>query len=62
MARSITPSSVNPTPVDALEAPHCSQRETLLTMLSVLLVMLLASLDQTIVGTPRSRRSHDHVL
>ncbi|HEU4328752.1 MAG TPA: DHA2 family efflux MFS transporter permease subunit [Roseiflexaceae bacterium] len=35
----------------AEEGPRYSQRETLLTMLSVLLVMLLASLDQTIVGT-----------
>ncbi|WP_054533657.1 MDR family MFS transporter [Herpetosiphon geysericola] len=33
------------------EQPRYTKRETLLTMLSVLLVMLLASLDQTIVGT-----------
>lgn len=37
------------------EAPRYSRRETLLTMLSVLLVMLLASLDQTIVGTAMPR-------
>src|SRR5579863_6518779 len=33
------------------EQPRYSRRDTLLTMLGVLLVMLLASLDQTIVGT-----------
>ncbi|HEY0607272.1 MAG TPA: MDR family MFS transporter [Herpetosiphonaceae bacterium] len=38
-----------------LDAPRYSRRETLLTMLSVLLVMLLASLDQTIVGTAMPR-------
>src|SRR5436190_7613569 len=37
------------------EAPRFSRRETLMTMLSVLLVMLLASLDQTIVGTAMPR-------
>ena len=37
------------------EAPRYTRRETLLTMLSVLLVMLLASLDQTIVGTAMPR-------
>jgi EmrB/QacA subfamily drug resistance transporter len=37
------------------EAPRFSRRETLLTMLSVLAVMLLASLDQTIVGTAMPR-------
>src|SRR5919202_1411824 len=37
------------------EAPRYSRRETLLTMLSVLLVMLLASLDQTIVVTAMPR-------
>src|SRR5579872_5251153 len=31
--------------------PRFTRRETLLTMLGVLMVMLLASLDQTIVGT-----------
>lgn len=38
-----------------LERPKYSRRVTLLTMLSVLLVMLLASLDQTIVGTALPR-------
>lgn len=33
------------------ERPRYTRRETLLTMLGVLMVMLLASLDQTIVGT-----------
>lgn len=37
------------------EAPRFSRRETLLTMISVLAVMLLASLDQTIVGTAMPR-------
>src|SRR5947199_952453 len=37
------------------EQPRYSQRETLLTMIGVLLVMLLASLDQTIVGTAMPR-------
>lgn len=36
--------------IDA-ETPRFTRRETLLTMAGVLLVMLLASLDQTIVGT-----------
>lgn len=35
--------------------PHYSRRETLLTMAGVLLVMLLASLDQTIVSTAMPR-------
>ncbi|MBA3946824.1 MAG: MFS transporter [Herpetosiphonaceae bacterium] len=39
----------------AVETPRFSRRETLLTMLGVLLVMLLASLDQTIVGTAMPR-------
>ncbi len=55
MAESMTSSSASPTPADDLEMPHYSRRETLLTMLSVLLVMLLASLDQTIVGTAMPR-------
>src|SRR4051812_39618960 len=38
-----------------VETPRFSRRETLLTMLGVLLVMLLASLDQTIVGTAMPR-------
>ena len=33
------------------DTPRFTRRETLLTMTGVLLVMLLASLDQTIVGT-----------
>jgi EmrB/QacA subfamily drug resistance transporter len=37
------------------DAPRFSRRETLLTMISVLAVMLLASLDQTIVGTAMPR-------
>ncbi|GER90975.1 MFS transporter [Dictyobacter vulcani] len=37
--------------VDTTEAPRYTRRETLLTMAGVLLVMLLASLDQTIVST-----------
>ena len=45
----------SPTPALTDEAPRYSRRETLLTMLSVLLVMLLASLDQTIVGTAMPR-------
>ena len=38
-----------------VETPRFSREVTLLTMLSVLLVMLLASLDQTIVGTAMPR-------
>ncbi len=38
-----------------VEMPRYSKRETLLTMLGVLLVMLLASLDQTIVSTAQPR-------
>lgn len=37
------------------EAPRFSRQVTLLTMLSVLVVMILASLDQTIVGTALPR-------
>ena len=40
---------------DDFEQPKYSRQVTLLTMLSVLLVMLLASLDQTIVGTAMPR-------
>jgi EmrB/QacA subfamily drug resistance transporter len=40
---------------DGYEQPLYSRRETLLTMGGVLLVMLLASLDQTIVGTAMPR-------
>ncbi len=42
-------------PVVSREQPRYSQRETLLTMIGVLLVMLLASLDQTIVSTAMPR-------
>ena len=37
--------------VEDYEQPRFSQRETLLTMFGVLMVMLLASLDQIIVTT-----------
>ena len=38
-----------------IEQPRYSRRETILTMIGVLLVMLLASLDQTIVATALPR-------
>jgi EmrB/QacA subfamily drug resistance transporter len=41
--------------VDDYEQPRFSKRETLLTMFGVLMVMLLASLDQTIVSTAMPR-------
>src|SRR5205807_8108320 len=41
--------------LENFEQPRYSRRETLLTMLCVLLVMLLASLDQTVVGTAMPR-------
>src|SRR5947208_9497773 len=37
--------------VEEFEQPRYSRRETLLTMFGVLMVMLLGSLDQTIVAT-----------
>ncbi|HVU70306.1 MAG TPA: MFS transporter, partial [Ktedonobacteraceae bacterium] len=37
------------------EGPRFTRRETLLTMIGVLLIMLLASLDQTIVSTAMPR-------
>lgn len=43
--------SKGPDPQSDYEHPLYSRRETLLTMFGVLMVMLLASLDQTIVGT-----------
>ncbi len=43
------------TVVEDYEQPRFSQRETLLTMFGVLMVMLLASLDQTIVSTAMPR-------
>ncbi len=44
-----------PTKEEVFEQPKYSREITLLTMLSVLLVMLLSSLDQTIVGTAMPR-------
>lgn len=41
--------------VEDYEQPHYSQREIILTMAGVLMVMLLASLDQTIVSTAMPR-------
>jgi len=41
--------------VEDYEQPRFTQRETLLTMFGVLMVMLLASLDQTIVSTAMPR-------
>lgn len=53
---STNPTTAEPAPsAPAEESPRYTRRETLLTMLSVLLVMLLASLDQTIVGTALPR-------
>jgi EmrB/QacA subfamily drug resistance transporter len=53
--RSIESSQTDATDVTSLnglaEQPRYTKRETVLTMLGVLMVMLLASLDQTIVGT-----------
>src|SRR5947209_7983998 len=40
---------------DEYEQPRFTQRETILTMVGVLMVMLLASLDQTIVSTALPR-------
>lgn len=56
MATSISKTS-GPAATPDLEAetPRFSRRDTLLTMISVLAVMLLASLDQTIVGTALPR-------
>src|SRR3989475_6952662 len=44
-----------PTTSEDYEQPRFSRRETLLTMFGVLMVMLLASLDQTIVSTAMPR-------
>ncbi len=41
--------------VDDYEQPRFTRRETILTMIGVLMVMLLASLDQTIVATALPR-------
>lgn len=47
--------SVAPPSSEAFEQPRYSRRDTLLTMAGVLMVMLLAALDQTIVGTAMPR-------
>src|SRR6266702_4467160 len=44
-----------PAQVEDFEQPRFSRRETILTMAGVLMVMLLASLDQTIVSTAMPR-------
>ena len=54
MATASSASVTNRT-VENDERPRYSQRETLLTMLGVLLVLLLSSLDQTIVSTAMPR-------
>src|SRR5580704_14780790 len=41
--------------VEEYEQPRYTPRETILTMVGVLMVMLLASLDQTIVSTAMPR-------
>ena len=41
--------------IDDYEQPRFTKRETILTMIGVLMVMLLASLDQTIVSTAMPR-------
>ncbi len=57
--KTVSQDSQIPTPTTAAnsdnETPMFTRRETLFTMLAVLLVMLLASLDQTIVGTAMPR-------
>lgn len=45
-AANLTPE--HPSPIQDFEQPRYSARETILTMIGVLLVMLLASLDQSI--------------
>jgi hypothetical protein len=45
--------------VEDYEQPRFSRRETLLTMLGVLMVMLLASLDQNFVSTVMPRKILD---
>lgn len=47
--------SERPAQVEEFEQPRFSRRETILTMVGVLMVMLLASLDQTIVSTAMPR-------
>ncbi|HVB59917.1 MAG TPA: MDR family MFS transporter [Ktedonobacteraceae bacterium] len=51
----VTTASQNAAADQDWEQPRYSRRDTLLTMLGVLLVMLLGSLDQTIVGTAMPR-------
>src|SRR2546425_1951197 len=53
---SSTPDSANlVSDIQDFEQPRYSRRDTLLTMIGVLMVMLLASLDQTIVSTAMPR-------
>src|SRR2546425_4969832 len=53
---SSTPDSANlVSDIQDFEQPRYSRRDTLLTMIGVLLVMLLAALDQTIVSTAMPR-------
>ncbi len=47
--------SERPAPLEEFEQPRYSRRDTILTMVGVLMVMLLASLDQTIVSTALPR-------
>ena len=47
--------SERPSTIQDFEQPRYSRRETILTMIGVMLVMLLASLDQTIVSTAMPR-------
>src|SRR5437660_2613270 len=47
--------SERPAPLEEFEQSRYSKRDTLLTMVGVLMVMLLASLDQTIVSTALPR-------
>ncbi len=58
--KTVSPGSANltserPSPIQDFEQPRYSPRETILTMIGVLLVMLLASLDQTVVSTAMPR-------
>src|ERR1700694_212620 len=59
MENKSTPSDVMPErpekAVEEYEQPRYSTRDTILTMIGVLMVMLLASLDQTIVSTALPR-------
>jgi multidrug resistance protein len=58
--KTVSPGSANltserPSPIQDFEQPRYSARDTILTMIGVLLVMLLASLDQTVVSTAMPR-------